>query len=218
MPTTPQNNLLQNVANGETGPINESQLGSNQMDPVWFPRPIISTLDTWDDNTRLDYNHSVPSTGTRPLFNVPSIAVTSESVNTISASSFTQQNNPSVATNVAVATNPTTSLVAFRNVPTMAQNLYVTSNVQVSFSLLISTVTASSPRFKIYRDGQPLSQQYQQLTGGSNVHSLVSGSFIDTNPTLLKYHVYDLRWAANDVTVTGYLSDRTFQASNLRAT
>jgi hypothetical protein len=114
--------------------------------------------------------------------------------------------------------NPVTALGNFRVVPNMAQSLFVDSEVQVTFTVLISTATQASPAFAVFRDGQKISQEYRQLTGGGNVQSLVSGTYVDTGAALRKYHVYDLRWrTVNNITVTAFENNRTFQASNLRA-
>ena len=195
----------------------ENQIISERLDPVFNSRPVISTLDTWDQNTQLEYPFSAASIGRRPSWNVPSIAVTSESVNTIRSSAPTVTQSTTYANKAAMTLNPSNGdTMTWRVVPNMAQNLFVESNVQVTFTMLLQSTQPTSPRFCIFRDGQKLSQEYQQATQ-ANIRSLVSGAYVDTGASLRKYHVYDLRWRPQNVPIQSFNNNRTFQASNLRA-
>lgn len=192
--------------------VDETQVLSNQIQPERYPRPITSTLDTWDQNTQLDYAYAPTMPGQRPSWNIPSIAVTSETVNTIRSSADTRFVSPSIPIRAELSSNPSTNSTAWKVVPNMAQMLYTNSSVQINFAVNIQTASAADTAyFAIFRDGQQISQIYAGGTG------LVSGTYVDTNPTMNRAHVYDLRWhrGANTVTATG--KNRTFQASNLRA-
>jgi hypothetical protein len=209
------NDVLQNLQqNAEL-----DQVHSGQIDPQFYPRPIISTLVNWDQKTQIDYAHPAQNPPTRPGYNVPSIAVTSEAVNTVKVSALTRFVSPTIATPSGMIPNPTHATREYKPVPSMAQSLFVDSNVQVSFTLVITTPTPSSPVFAVFRDGVKISQEYHQSTGPNAGQTLVSGTYVDTNPSLKKHHVYDLRWktAADNVPVTAAEKNRTFQASNLRA-
>jgi hypothetical protein len=201
----------------------ETQIFSNQLDPVFYPRPITSTLDNWDEKTKIDYGFSSASTGRRPLWNVPNVALTGESVDTIRSSFATRQDNPSLANVSARIQNPTMPVPAttdprpFKPVPNMAASIRPLASVQVNFVLQIATAQPTSPRFVIYRDGQRISQEYQQLTAGGDVRSLVSGTFLDSNPAAHQTHTYTLYCRPTNVAVTFFQLDRTFQVNDTKA-
>lgn len=214
MATKPESNLV--IASKVT--VDEAQINRQRVDPIIYPRPITSTLDTWDQDTRIDYAFNAASIGRRPSWNVPSIAVASEPVNTIRQSSLTKFASNTIASPAAMTLNPqNTDPNVWRVVPNMAQNLFVEASVQVTFSLLIASAVATSPRFAIFRDGQKLSQEYHQLTASGNVQTLVSGAYVDPNASFRRYHVYDLRWKPTNTPVISFQKNRTFQASNMRA-
>lgn len=198
--------------------VDELEINSNRVDPLRFPRPIVSTLDTWDQSTQIDYPFSAPHVGRRPGWNIPSVAVTSETVNTIRSSSNTRFVSPRFAKKVGIHLNPITDSHVYKAIPNMAQAIRVDSAVQIQFSMTASTAAVSSPYFAIYRDGKKISQEYRSSsTAGQDF--LVSGTYVDTNPPM-GYHTYDLRWHVDLVTpstVTAGSINRTFQASNLRA-
>lgn len=192
--------------------FDETQVMSNQIQPERYPRPITSTLDTWDQNTQLDYAHAPTMPGQRPSWNIPSIAVTSETVNTIRSSAETRFVSPSIPIRAQLAASPSTKSTSFKVVPNMAQTLYTNSSVQINFAVSVETqATQDVAFFVIFRDGQQISQIYSGGTG------LVSGTYIDTNPAMNTTHVYDLRWHSDGSTITATGKERTFQASNLRA-
>jgi hypothetical protein len=199
----------------------QDHLGSQKIDPTLYPRPITSTLDSFDQQTQIDYHHPAQSIGKRPGWNTPSIAVTNESVATIKNSVATRFVSPSVPS-PQMYSNVSTNSTKYKTVPNMMQSLKTDSQVEVSFSLLVQADTPTSPVFRIFRDNIPISQEYHQLLGGSAVQSLVSATYVDTNPEMKKWHVYELRWkttgtGSTGVTITTKDKNRTFQASNLRA-
>lgn len=196
----------------------ESQIVGNTIQPVTKPRPIISTLDTWDQSTQIDYPTSAHSIGQRPSWNIPSLAVTSESVNTIQQNARTRYVAPMVPIQARTPVNPQTNVARWKVAPNMSQVLYTDSHVQITFSINISTsADGDSPQFAIYRDGVKISQIYSVTTAAANHPALVSGSYVDTSPTMRKNHVYDLRWKPGNSYVIAFGKERTFQASNLRA-
>lgn len=195
---------------------------SGGFQPPVLPRPITSTLDTWDQSTQVDYAISAASIGSRPSWNVPSLAVTSEPVNSIHSSAATRFATPSFPTRAGMTLNPTNAANLntanrFRVIPNMAQSIKPDSSVQISFSVLITAATNTSPRFAIFRDGRLISAFYNQVIV-ANIQSLVSGTYVDPIPTRLKWHTYDFRWWATDVAIKSFEKNRTFQVSNLRAT
>lgn len=196
--------------------------GSNDFQPPVLPRPITSTLDTWDQATQIEYGSNAASIGQRPLWNVPAIAVTNEPINTIRSSVATRFQTPSYATRPGMTINPSMQAAQgttqrFKPIPNMAQSIKPDASVQISFSVLITAATNTSPRFAIFRDGKLISGFYNQVIV-ANVQSLVSGTYVDTNPSPLRYHVYDFRWWATNVPILSFEKNRTFQVSNLRAT
>lgn len=196
-----------------------NQTHSGRLDPTFYPRPILSTIDTFDQNTQIDYGHSATSVGRRPSWNVPSIAVTSESINTIRASASTKFQSPSVTTVAGMTKNPATTIsTEFRAVPNMRQVLKTDSNAHISFSLNVRTAAAPDrPIFAIFRDNVQISQYYYVTASTAGSDHPLNGTYIDTNPQLRKYHTYDLRWRAGSSRVTSLDTFRTLQASNLRA-
>lgn len=211
---------ISNIRISEPVTVDESQINGQRVDPVFNPRPITSTLDTWDQNTQVDYASSAPSIGRRPSWNVPSITVASEPVNTIRQSALTKFASNTIVNKAAMTLDPqNTDPNVWRVVPNMAQNLFVEASVQVTFSLLISATVSTSPRFAVFRDGRQISQIYHQLTVGGTppTQTLVSGTYVDPGATVRKYHVYDLRWRPTNTPVISFQKNRTFQASNMRA-
>ena len=198
--------------------IDQTQIGGQQIQPSRLARPIISSLDTWDHNTQIDYPTPAQNQGARPGWNIPSIAVTSESVNTVQQNQQTRYTSPQIPITVRRPRNPTNTDLAWRPVPNMGQSILTTAHVQVTFSVNITTQSApDSPQFAIFRDGRKLSQIYQATTVAANQPTLVSGTYVDTSPTMLKHHSYSLMWKRGNSGVIGFEKDRTFQLSNLRA-
>jgi hypothetical protein len=196
------------------------QVGSNRINPPRLSRPIISTLDTWDQDTQIEYPRP-PYQGRRAGWNVPSVAITSESINTIR--SRTRFVSPRIARRVGMVADPTTMLTYYTSVPNMAQTIRSDSQVQVHFTMTARTANFQSPYFAVYRDGMKISQEYRSLgttPTGLNTHDfLVSGSYVDVNPPP-GLHTYELRWHVDPVApglMTAGANNRTFQVSNLRA-
>ena len=188
-------------------------------------RPILSTLDAWDETTKMEYPENPASPGRRPSWNVPDIAVTGEAVNTIRSSIANRQANTSIATVTATTVSPqytNPSLTApgpfpFKPVANMSAVIKPTSSVQVSWSTSMFASVSTSPIFVIYRDGRPISQQYHQvITGG--IQSNFSSTYVDNNATPLKYHTYTLYCRPTSTPVTFYQKGRVFQVSDMRAT
>jgi hypothetical protein len=200
--------------------FDEVELISNQVDPARYPRPMVSTLDTWDQNTQIDYHSNAAMPGRRAGWNIPSIAVTNESVNTIRSSAPTRFVSPSVPTRVAMLVDKTTSSLNYKPMPNMAQAIRTDSNVQISFSATVRTTPAFAPYFAVFRDGRQISQVYRSSGAGANVDFLISGTYVDNNAPM-GWHTYDLRWKSDPTVVAGVITagqkNRTFQASNLRA-
>lgn len=199
--------------------VDEVEIGSNRIDPAQYPRPIVSTLDTWDQSTQIDYHYNPTLPGRRPGWNIPSIAVTSETVNTVRTSAATRFVSSSIPTRAGMLVDKTWSAPFFRPMPNMGQTIKTDSNVQISFSATVRTTPVFAPYFAIFRDGVQISQVYRSSGGAANVDFLISGAYVDTNAPA-GFHTYDLRWKV-DPTVTGTITagqkNRTFQASNLRA-
>lgn len=199
--------------------VDEVEIDSNRIEPERLPRPIVSTLDTWDDRTQIDYPFSAAHPGRRPGWNIPSIAVTNETVNTVRTSAATRFVSPSIPVRAGMFVDKTTNAQFFKVMPNMAQTIKIDSNVQISFSATVQTNPVFAPWFAIFRDGVQISQVYRSSGAGANADFLISGTYIDTNAPA-GFHTYDLRWKV-DPGVTGTIiatkKNRTFQASNLRA-
>jgi hypothetical protein len=205
--------------------VDEVEVHSDRVQPEHLPRPITSTLDTWDQSTQIDYPFNASARGRRPGWNIPSIAVTSETVNTVRTSAATRFVAPTVPTRAGMLVDKTVSYQGYRPMPNMAQTIRTDSNVQISFSATVRTTPVFAPYFAIFRDGRKISQDYRSsgapITGqaGSN-DFLISGAYVDTNAPM-GFHTYDLRWKIDPTlgsgTITAGQKNRTFQASNLRA-
>lgn len=198
--------------------LDELEIGSNRVDPPTLPRPVISTLDTWDQLTQIDYPFQASHPGRRPGWNVPSIAVTSEAINTIRSSSNTRFQGIRVAIKTGFHKDPVMNLTGYRVVPNMAQSIQTDSPVQIQFSMTARTATAQAPFFALFRDAVKISQEYR-ASATANMDFLMSGSYIDPSPPK-GWHTYDLRWhidPGNPSTMTAGGANRTFQVSNLRA-
>lgn len=196
----------------------ETLIGGDRIQPVRQPRPVVSSLDTWDQNTQIDYPFPAHVVGRRPAWNVPSLAVTAESINTIQQNQRTRYVAPTTAVRVVQPYSPQSNVAVWKVVPNMAQNIYTDSHVHIVFSINVATGTANdSPQFAIYRDGVKISQIFSTTTPAANHPVLVSGSYIDTKPSMRTTHVYDLRWKRGNSPLVAFGKDRTFQASNLRA-
>jgi hypothetical protein len=199
--------------------LDETQINNQAVDPPINPRPVLSSLDTWDQNTQIDYPFPAQNQQGRPGWNVPSVAVTNESVNTIQESQNTRFVSNKIATLSGVIPDPSTNLTQFRTVPNMSQVLYTDANVQITFSINAATTPApDTANFAIFRDRVQISQVYHLTTVQSGVPTLLSGSYTDTRAGKLDNHTYDLRWhTSGNSRITAFGKDRTFQASNLRA-
>lgn len=199
--------------------VDELEISSNRIHPPRLPRPVTSTLDTWDQSTQIDYPFSAPHIGRRPGWNIPSIAVTSETVNTVRTSAATRFVSQSIPTRAPMLVDKITASQSYKPMPNMAQTIRTDSNVQITFSATVRATPIQAPYFAIFRDGKKISQDYRNSGTAANVDFLVSGTYVDTNAPM-GYHTYDLRWHV-DPTIQGQLTaggkNRTFQASNLRA-
>lgn len=198
--------------------VDELEIGSNRVDPVRYPRPIVSTLDTWDQSTHLDYHYDPALRGIRPGWNIPSIAVTSETVNTVRSSAATRFVSPNVATRVGMLADKVMTLPHYKPMPNMAQVIRSDSDVQISFCVTVSAAPAGhTPYFAVFRDGVKISMDYRAEAAN---YFLVSAVYVDTT-VRMGLHTYDLRWKVDpnvpNATVTANGRNRTFQVSNLRA-
>lgn len=199
--------------------VDEVEIESNRIQPERLPRPTVSTLDTWDQLTQIDYPFSAPHVGRRPGWNVPSIAVTNETVNTVRTSAATRFVSPSIATRAVMLVNKTKKSQFYKPMPNMSQTIKTDSNVQISFSATVATNSVFAPWFAVFRDGVQISQVYRSSGAGANVDFLISGTYIDTHARA-GFHTYDLRWKVDPAvsgTITASQKNRTFQVSNLRA-
>lgn len=196
----------------------QTQINGQAIQPATSPRPILSTIDTWDHATQIDYPIADQNVGRRPGWNIPSIGITNESINTITQNQTTRNNSQQVAVSVRRPSNSQNVLQQWKTVPNMSQRLYTTSQAQINFSVNITTASApDSPNFAIFRDGRKLSQIYSITTTAANHPTPVTGSYVDTTPGMKAFHSYELRWQAASSAVVSFQKDRTFQASNLRA-
>lgn len=200
--------------------VDEVEIDSNRVDPARYPRPIVSSLDTWDQSTQIDYHYNPALPGRRAGWNIPSIAVTNESVNTVRSSVATRFVSQTVPTRAGMLVDKTTNSQSYTSMPNMSQVIRTDSDVQISFSAVVSTVPVFAPYFAIFRDGIKISQDYRNSGGGSGINFLICGAYVDTNAPM-GFHTYDLRWKVDPsvalATITAGSKNRTFQASNLRA-
>ena len=184
--------------------------------PPVFHRPILATLDTFDQNTQTEYFREAFHTGERPLWNTPNIAVVNEKVGSIKSSASVQGVSPAQATPSGIFLSPTTNLTTFTVVPNMAQVVQASGPVQVSFALNVQTVNANDPvSFAIFRNGVQASQVFVASAGAANTTFSASGTYTDNPP--LGYQVYDVRWLKGVSKVTAVGLQRTLQVLNLRA-
>jgi hypothetical protein len=184
--------------------------------PPRLPRPILSTLDTFDQNTQIETYGDTFAVGRRPMWNTPNVAVSNEKVGTIRSSAAVSSATPSYPTQSGSLSGPSTTLTTFTVVPNMAQVIKASGPVQITFSLNASTANANDPgTFAVFRDGVQVGQQYKGSAGAGATAFSVTGSFTDNPP--LGYHVYDLRWAKGTSTLTAIGKQRSIQILNLRA-
>lgn len=197
----------------------ELEIDSNRVDPVRYPRPVISSIDTWDQSTQIDYHYNPAMPGRRAGWNIPSIAVTNESINTVRSSIALRTASPSYATVAGMTDSPFTASTAFKAIPNMKRVLKTDSEVQITFFIDIQfSAINNQANFAIFRDNQQISQVFNATAATANLPQNVSGSYTDTNPTMKKIHVYDLRWQkVGGTEVISLGRRRTFQVSNLRA-
>jgi hypothetical protein len=203
--------------------LDEVEILSNRVQPVFHPRPILSTIDTYDQLTQIDYPFNAPHVGRRPGWNVPSIAVTNESVNTIRSSVATRFVSPSIPTPAGIFPNPVVnpppagSPPVFTPVPNMQQSLKVDSAVHITFFISIFTATVPDfVSFAIFRDNLQISQIFENTTSSTASATTVTGAYTDTKATFAR-HLYELRWSGGASQVKAFFKHRTFQVSNLRA-
>lgn len=193
----------------------ESVSTSQTIQPPVFRRPILSTIDTYDQNTQVEHLEEAFATGKRPMWNIPTVAVVSSKVGTIKQSANVVSVSPNLATQSGILSGPTTNVATFTVVPNMAQVIRASGPVQVAFSLNASTANASDPvSFAVFRDGVQVSQTYLG-SGAANTAFSVIGSYTDNPPA--GNHIYDLRWAKGSSVVTAVGKQRTIQVLNLRA-
>lgn len=188
----------------------------SQWQPPPFRRPMISTSDTFDQNTQIEDFTDVFAIGRRPMWNTPRISVLNEKIGTIKSSASVNSAYPSVATQSGAISGPSTTLTTFTVVPNMATVVKASGPVQISFAVNASTLNANDPgTFAVFRDGVQVSQQFQGSAGAANVAFSVAASFTDNPP--LGNHVYDVRWFKGASTLTAVGKQRTIQVLNLRA-
>lgn len=186
-----------------------------QFSPPVFRRPILSTVDTYDQNTQVDHLTEAFSTGKRPIWNVPRVATTTEKIGTIKSSAAVTTVSPVLATQSGIISGPQTASVAFTVVPNMASVLKASGPVQITFALNVQTVNANDPvSFAIFRNGLQVSQIYRG-SGAANTDFHMAGTYTDNPPA--GQAVYDIRWKKGASTVTASGKNRTLQVSNLRA-
>jgi hypothetical protein len=181
---------------------------------------MTSSLDTWDQNTQIDYAFNPASPGVRPSWTIPAIGILNEAVNSINSSTATPEQfiSPTLATAAGMALNPFTNSTVFKVVPNMVQTIYTTAGVQISISMNASTnAVPDSADFAIFRDGQKISQVYQITTSVVFVAVPVNITYVDTSPARNVVHVYDLRWHRGAHALIANGRNRTFQVSNLMA-
>lgn len=196
--------------------IEEQPQRVQPFQPPVFSRPILATQDTYDQNTQVEHLLDPYSTGTRPVWNTPNVAVINEKVGTIKSSAVVNSVTPSFPSPSGIFPSPTTALTAFTVIPNMAQVIKASGPVQINFSLTCQTVNANDPaQFAIYRNGVQVSQIFIASAGAGATSFSVSGNYTDNPP--LGYQVYDVRWAAGASTLTAVGKQRTLQLLNLRA-
>lgn len=184
--------------------------------PPVFARPILSTQDTYDQNTQVESLTDPFQPGVRPLWNVPNQAVTAVKVTTIKTSANVQSLSPAVPVLSGAFLSPNTNLTTFTVVPNMAQTIKASGPVQVSFVLNAQTVNAADTcTFAIFRNGVQVSQAMKASGPAANTSFSVQGTYTDNPP--LGYQVYDVRWAKGSSLLTATGKQRTLQVLNLRA-
>lgn len=196
--------------------IRQTDISSgNGFQPPPFHRPILSTIDTYDQNTQVEHLSEAFSTGRRPIWNIPQIAVVSTKVGTIKQSASVTTVAPTLATQSGIIPNAITNLASFVVVPNMSAVLKASGPVQVTFSVNVQTANANDPvTFGIFRNGIQVSQSYQG-SGAAATAFTVSATYTDNPP--LGTQVYDVRWKKGSSQVTAVQKQRTIQALNLRA-
>src|SRR5260221_11671593 len=180
------------------------------------PRPILSSMDTYDQNTQVEDYSDAFATGRRPLWNVPDLAYVNSKVTTIKSSASVTSASPAIATKAGILQNPATALTTFTVVPNLGQVIKASGPVQVSFAVNVSTLNANDPvSFAIFRCGTQVGQTFQGSAGAANTAFNVIASYTDNPP--LGNHVYDVRWKKGSSTATAIGTQRTIQVLNLRA-
>lgn len=202
---------IQNAA--EVQDANESSGQKFQL-PV-TRRPILSTVDTFDQKTQTERFTDVFSVGARPIWNVPRVAVTTEKVGTIKSSAAVNTVSPVLATQAGIISNAITNTTSFSVVPNLTQVIKASGPVTVNFSVNVRTVNANDPvNFAIFRNGLQVSQIYRG-SGAANTDFLMTGTYTDNPP--LGQAVYDVRWFRGASKATASGKNRTIQVLNLRA-
>lgn len=206
----------ENPVNPPKPPVEDPVTPGWKWQPPPRRRPMISTADTFDQNTQLEDYRDAFGTGRRPLWSTPLVAVSNEKVGTIKASASVRSAYPSIATASGAFSGPSTTLTTFTVVPNMATVVKASGPVQISFAVNASTASADDPgTFAVFRDGVQVSQQFQGSAGAANVAFSVAASFTDNPPQ--GNRVYDVRWKKGASTLTSIGTQRTIQALNLRA-
>jgi hypothetical protein len=139
---------------------------------------------------------------------------------------ITRQQNTTIASVAATTVSPTYAVPVttpenpfpWKPVANMQASIKPQSSVQITFSAQISTPAPSSARFVIYRDGGRISQEYRQYTAGdTTVPSILSGTYVDENPTPNQIHSYHLYVLPVDQPVTFSQLGRVFQVLDQKA-
>lgn len=198
--------------------FDELEILSDRIQPPGLPRPVISSLDTWDQSTQIDYPFLASHVGRRPGWNIPSISVANEAIATIRSSTNLRFVSPQIPTVAGMFPDPVINpnVIGFLAIPNMTQSIRSDSSVQITFSVSVSTASAGDfVRFAIFRDGGQVSQLFTITTSVANSPSHVAGSYTDT--PVVGRHVYDLRWESGASQAKAFYKNRTFQVQNLRA-
>src|SRR6266403_1107713 len=168
--------MADDKAQARPQPPSEPPTNGNWFQLPVIPRPVsgIDALDPTNDEGRYTDAFAL---GHRPLWAIPSVALSNEKVGTIKASAAVTSAAPALATQSGILSGPSTTLTTFTTVPNLGAVLKASGPVQITFALNAQTVNANDPAsFAIFRDNVQVSQQYIASAGAANTAFSVTGS------------------------------------------
>jgi hypothetical protein len=164
------------------------------------PRSYASPQDVYDTSIGYESPFMNVSPGTRrAMWQIPDVALTHTTVNTIKSSSIPRTTGATQILNGAIANVAASNI--WSTVPNLELSLVVNGPASISATVPLQSKNSADPvQFAFYRGGQLMSQIFTHATSSNvNTPSIVTFAYTDSAPLshgLLNLETYSLFWKA----------------------